>query len=367
MRLLGQQEHVDVGAWPRSPIGPRPNERDRTNVSSLLRPTREEVEESADLAIELTAHHSELTPPLGTGLSSFSCFHLFLSRRVAEMKTNEQKLEGGNVSAVWRVGDTVCKPGAVWDVGVQALLRHLEEVGFDGAPRALGTDELGRSIVSFIAGDTYAYPLPAHAWDDDTLVAASRLLRAYHDATVGFVAPPDAGWQGRTPPGAAEVVCHNDVAPYNMVFRNGRPVALIDFEMAAPGPRVWDAAYAAYRFVSLGVPADDAPPGPPCEQGRRLALFMRSYDAAFTAGELLDAVVGRLAALCAFMQERAAADDPSFARHIAEGHAEIYERDAQYLSEQRGALLKGVASAPDTAGHVGDSGPHGSAENRLPS
>jgi hypothetical protein len=257
--------------------------------------------------------------------------------------TGERQLEGGNVSEVWRVGQTVRKPAAVWDVGVQALLRHLEKAGFDGAPRAFGVDRHGRSIVSFIAGDTCDYPMPAYVWDDETLVAAARLLRAYHDATVGFVAPPDAGWQGPTPPGAAEVVCHNDVAPYNAVFRDGRPVALIDFEMAAPGPRVWDAAYAAYRFVSLGVPANDAPPGPPREQGRRLALFVRSYDAPFTAGELLDVLVARLAALCAFMHERAAAGEASFARHIAEGDARIYHRDAQYVGEHRDALLKGFA------------------------
>ncbi|HEU4600060.1 MAG TPA: phosphotransferase [Solirubrobacterales bacterium] len=250
---------------------------------------------------------------------------------------SEQQLDGGNVSRVWRVGDTVRKPRAAWDIGVQALLGHLEETGFDGAPRALGTDECGRSIVSFITGEAPDYPMPAYVWHDDTLAAVARLLRAYHDATVGFSAPPAAGWQGRRPPGVAEVVCHNDVAPYNMVFRGGRPVALIDFDMAAPGPRVWDAAYAAYRFVPLGVPADDAPG----EQGRRLALFMRSYAATFEVEELLDAVVARLAALTEFMHERAAAGEASFARHLAEGDAEIYQRDAQYISEQRDLVLKG--------------------------
>jgi aminoglycoside phosphotransferase (APT) family kinase protein len=32
---------------------------------------------------------------------------------------------------------------------------------------------------------------------------------------------------------------------------DGRPVALIDFDVAHPGPRAWDLAYAAYRFVPL--------------------------------------------------------------------------------------------------------------------
>ena len=245
---------------------------------------------------------------------------------------------GGNVSQPWRVGNTVRKPGAAWDIGVQALLRHLEAVGFDGAPRALGTDEKGRSIVSFVTGDAPGYPMPAYVWSGQTLVAAARLLRAYHDATIGFTAPSDPGWQGAAPPGMAEVVCHNDVAPYNVVFRDRLPVALIDFEMAAPGPRIWDVAYAAYRFVPLRAPADEAPPLTPDEQGRRLALFLDAYGASFTAGDLLEEVLERLAALRAFMHERAAAGDAGFARHIAEGDADLYQRDAQYIRARRDAL-----------------------------
>jgi hypothetical protein len=255
---------------------------------------------------------------------------------------SEQRLEGGNVSQVWRVGDTVRKPRGPWDVSVQALLTHLVAVAFDGAPRALGFDDQERACLSYIVGETCDYPMPAYVWKDDTLVATARLLRAYHDATADFVAPRHAVWQGPTPDGPAEVICHNDVAPYNTVFRDERPVALIDFDMAAPGPRVWDVAYAAYRFVSLGTPSDDAPPGPPSEQGRRLGLFLRSYGAAFGAAEVLDTVVARLASLRAFMHERSAAGNESFTRHVADGDAEIYRRDAQYVSDQRTALLEAL-------------------------
>lgn len=164
------------------------------------------------------------------------------------------------------------------------------------------------------------------------------MLRAYHDATVGFVAPANAGWQGSTPDGASEVICHNDVAPYNVVFRDRRPVALIDFDMAAPGPRVWDVAYAIYRFAPLHAPEGDAVDSVR-EMRRRLGLFLHSYRATFTVGELLEATVARLAALRAFMYERAAAGDASFARHIAEGDAEIYQRDAAFLDRHGGELL----------------------------
>lgn len=56
---------------------------------------------------------------------------------------------------------------------------------------------------------------------------------------------------GAGAPGGGEVICHNDVAHYNTVFVAGRPVAFIDRDPAAPGPRVWDLVYAAYRLVPL--------------------------------------------------------------------------------------------------------------------
>ena len=48
-------------------------------------------------------------------------------------------------------------------------------------------------------------------------------------------------------------MCHNDVEPSNVVFRDGIVVALLDFEFAAPGRPVYDLA----QFARLCVPIDD--------------------------------------------------------------------------------------------------------------
>ena len=47
---------------------------------------------------------------------------------------------GGLISTVTRVGDTVRRGTGPWTPAVHALLRHLEGVGFDGAPMVLGID-----------------------------------------------------------------------------------------------------------------------------------------------------------------------------------------------------------------------------------
>jgi hypothetical protein len=106
----------------------------------------------------------------------------------------ETRFADGNVSEVVRVGDTVRRVPGPWTPAVHALLRHLEAVGFDGAPRFLGIDERGREILSFVEGET----MPPDVWgfrDDAVLVGVGRLLRRYHDAASGFVPPPEARWQ----------------------------------------------------------------------------------------------------------------------------------------------------------------------------
>ena len=52
--------------------------------------------------------------------------------------------EGGSMTTVVRVGDTVRRPVGRWTPAVHSLLRHSEEVGFEGAPRVLGFDDQNR-------------------------------------------------------------------------------------------------------------------------------------------------------------------------------------------------------------------------------
>jgi len=131
-----------------------------------------------------------------------------------------------------RVGNTARKPPSENPEFVHRLLIHLEQVGFHGAPRFLGVDEKGRDIFTFIEGFTYV------EWFDEVLsdaklAAIGGLLRAFHDATDGT---PLVTRQ--------EVVVHNDAGPFNMVWVDERPVALIDFGAAKPGDRFEDLGYA---------------------------------------------------------------------------------------------------------------------------
>ena len=192
----------------------------------------------------------------------------------------EVPLPGGvaNRGLVVRVGDTVRRPLRSTSPAAHALLRHLEDVGFAGAPRFLGVDERGREVLSHVPGSTVLPPYPAWALTDEALVSVAELLRSYHSAVAGFDPSP---YRWPTSPPASfrgELVGHNDLNLDNVVFRDGRAVALIDFDLAGPGSRVWDVACAARLWAPVRPDATirDTRRG---RGFRRLRLFLDAYGA----------------------------------------------------------------------------------------
>jgi hypothetical protein len=159
----------------------------------------------------------------------------------------------GQPSRVFRRGDTVLRPAGPWTPAVHELLRHLEQAGFAGSPRVVGDgyDDQGREVLTFIEG-TFVHP---HAWSDDAIWQAGRLLRALHDATAGFRPPPDAAWHPwpfRAAFGApGTVISHCDAGPWHFAVRDGLPFALIDWDTAGPTGRLDEIAATAWWNTQL--------------------------------------------------------------------------------------------------------------------
>lgn len=247
-----------------------------------------------------------------------------------------QELRGG-VNVVVRRGNAVHRPSSPATPTIHRLLRHLRAEGFDGAPEPLGHDAGGNEVLTYVDGEVHG-ALPPGLRTEELLTSAAVLLRRLHDASATFPTGPDDRWllPARSP---AEVVCHGDVAPYNCAVRDGVVVGFIDFDTAHPGPRVWDLAYAVYRFAPLHAPDNPDSYGSPEDQGRRAARFCRAYGHP-ADDRLLDTVGERLVALIAYMREQAARGNEAFRRHIAEGHVDLYEADLRYLDACRAVLLR---------------------------
>jgi hypothetical protein len=199
----------------------------------------------------------------------------------------EIPLVGGDVTeGVVRVGDTVRRPVGPNAPLVHALLRHLREVGFAGAPRFLGIDAAGREVLSFVPGEVAGQPRPAWIADEKRLASVGRLVRDYDDAVAGFVMPegvrPGFGFveppgMPPEPPYPVEVVGHMDYTPDNIVFRDGEAAALIDFDIAKPVARVEEVLNAMLYWAPLGDPADADPMLRGVDVPRRCRILADAY------------------------------------------------------------------------------------------
>ena len=202
--------------------------------------------------------------------------------------SGENPLLGGtaNRGLVFRVGDTVRRPLRPTSASTHALLRHLAAVGFAGAPRFLGVDGKGREVLSYIPGVAVTPPYPPWALTDAALASVAELLRAYHEAVAGFD-PSGYPWPKAVPARfRTGIVSHNDPNLDNVIFRDGRAVALIDFDLASPGSPVWDVAAAARLWAPLRPDGDIAD----ARRGRAL-IRLRGFADAYRLGDADRALV----------------------------------------------------------------------------
>lgn len=185
----------------------------------------------------------------------------------------------GGPSRVVRLGDTVRRPVRPWTRTIHALLRHLEDAGFAGAPRVVGDgfDAHGSEVLTYVPGES-AHP---HAWSDEGVWRVGGLLRDLHAATAGFRPPPDARWQPwwmhRDGPGS--IVAHCDAGPWNVIARDGLPVAFIDWELAGPADRLDEVVAAAWWNAQLHDDDVAERHGLPDAAGRarQFGLFLDGY------------------------------------------------------------------------------------------
>jgi aminoglycoside phosphotransferase (APT) family kinase protein len=264
-----------------------------------------------------------------------------------------EPLTGDGVTpGIVRIADTVHRPARPFTATVQAYLAHLRQEGFTGAPVPLGFDEQGREVLCYVAGDVPRDPLPPETAGDDVLVALARLVRALHEASAGWAPPADAVWGGT--PGALagaypglesepELVSHRDYYPGNVVFRDGLPVALIDFDLARPTTRLYDIVNALWWWAPLRDPRDRAPAFARADIPHRAAVFAGAYG--MTAQQRQDLVpLARQVARRYLATARASAElDPVFRGFWEQGAKDELPRAVAWLDQAAPAIAAALS------------------------
>ena len=236
-------------------------------------------------------------------------------------------LRGGYRSRVERVGDTVRRRQGDRAEYVHEVLGHLESRGWAGAPRFLGVDDTGREILSYLEGHV-AWEIaaqPDDIWGHASLAQGAALLRELHDLTEGT--PLADG---------AEAVCHNDLSPRNSVYRDCgdglRPVAFIDWDLAAPGRRLDDLAQMCWQYTGLGQAPISA-----IEAGGLLRVICDGYGLRDRTG-VVETVLWWQDRCWRDLRERADAGDPGGVELRDRGVIDAVHAAHAWVAERRGVL-----------------------------
>ena len=271
----------------------------------------------------------------------------------------EVPLLGGDVSeGVVRKGDTVRRPLGPNSAVIHAVLQHLEHVGFTGAPRFLGVDDLDREVLTFLPGEVAGRPRPSWIGEEARLESVARLVRDYHRAMAGFDLPvglvPDWGIPDLpdlpevVPSQPEQVIGHQDITCENVVFRDGAAVALIDFDLIRPTSLLMDVANALLWWAPLADPVDRYPEMRALDAGRRSRVFCDAYGLEPAARQQLISVAQSSAARSwLLMQHRAEAMGGGWRRMWDEGVGDTIRRRQSWLADQQDQLTEQLLALAD--------------------
>lgn len=257
------------------------------------------------------------------------------------MTAEDESLVGGmvNAGAVFRRGELVERPAPRNARALHAHLLALKEHGFDAAPTPVTLTADGREQLTYVPGDVALPPFPDWAMTSSALESVGRLLRRLHETSAAVAVDTRAEWlPDLADPEGGAMLCHNDVCPENVVFRDGRAAALIDFDFAAPGRALWDIAMTARYWVPMLDPGSAAALYPSrLDSAARLRILADSYGLSAGNRAELPGVIEQATEVCrAFVTRRVADGDPIYLQALAErGGWERWDRMQAWLVDHR--------------------------------
>jgi aminoglycoside phosphotransferase (APT) family kinase protein len=132
------------------------------------------------------------------------------------------------------------------------------------------------------------------------------------------------------------VVCHNDLSPKNTVYRDSgsglRPVAFIDWDIAAPGARIHDVAFVCWQYIGLGPSLADV-----AVAGQRMQLICSAYGLP-DRSQLIDTILWWQDRCWRGIEAKAAAGEPAMIRLRDSGVVDLVRDAADWVTENRAEL-----------------------------
>lgn len=247
----------------------------------------------------------------------------------------EEALSGGNATdGVVRIGSTVRKPWTDATPSVLAYMRAMRAAGVD-VPAVYGQDDCGRQITEFVPG---RLAMDSEPLSLSELSRVGRLVRTIHDVSAAYQPGADATWTTHIPAPGTELICHNDLAPWNLII--GDRWVFIDWDAASPSTRLWDLAYAAQAFTLNEASAD------PYVAACGLAAFVDGYDADDDLRAALPAIMWRRTnAMYKLLRTSHATGVEPWGTMFTTGHGDHWKSVTKFVRSNEALWLESLRAA----------------------
>jgi hypothetical protein len=228
-------------------------------------------------------------------------------------RTTTEEYLPGRVGGAVLIDGRVHRPTGYWTPAVHDLLRFLSG-RLPHVPELYGLDHEGREVLEYLPGTVI--DLDNVDPTDGQLVSLVKWSRQFHDCVSEFTHP--GPWRYFHIEGA-DIIGHNDIAPYNSCYDGDELVGVFDWDLAGPTTRLAELAFIAWNVVPLHreLPATEA--------ARRLTLVSDAYGMSEPQA-VLEAVPWRITIMLEGIVASAAAGDQGMKNVMTHGEPQRSQR-----------------------------------------
>lgn len=164
--------------------------------------------------------------------------HNFILNHINKFSSVLNFKHGRSHKNVFKKGDFLYKEKDEKSSEIVTLLRKLEKSEFTKFGRLIKEDQKFL-IFEYIEGFV---PDNIGRTTNNQLYEATKILKEYHDVVANFYDYKEI------------LMCHGDLTPNNMVFAEGKPIAIIDWNSIYIGHRYEDLAYMIMTWLDIADP-----------------------------------------------------------------------------------------------------------------
>ena len=148
---------------------------------------------------------------------------------------------------VFKKDNMVFRPLEAWSKNIHLLMNHFHKNGIP-VPKIIKVDDK-YEYQEYINGEL-VHP---NRWTDEGLYEIGKMVKNIHDLAKKFEYKNNMEWKPwyLRELGTPEICSHGDIAPWNIITKNGKPIAIVDWECAGPIDPIIELARVCWLFPQL--------------------------------------------------------------------------------------------------------------------